>query len=35
MGAAEPVLAGNGKMETAPEKMISALRAEFASLAKF
>jgi membrane-bound serine protease (ClpP class) len=35
MGAAEPVIAGGGKMETAPEKMISALRAEFASLAKF
>lgn len=36
MGAAEPVFAGGeGKMETAPEKIVSALRAEFASLAKF
>lgn len=36
MGAAEPVMAGGeGKMETAPEKMISALRAEFGSLAKY
>lgn len=35
MGAAEPVHAGaDGKMESAPEKIVSALRAEFASLAK-
>ncbi len=34
MGAAEPVLMGEeGKMESAPEKMNSALRAEFANLA--
>lgn len=36
MGAAEPVITGSeGKMETASEKIISALRAEFGSLAKF
>lgn len=36
MGAAEPVTAGpEGKMESAPEKIVSALRAEFATLAKF
>jgi membrane-bound serine protease (ClpP class) len=35
MGAAEPVLAGSdGKMETASEKMVSALRVEFAKTAK-
>ncbi len=34
MGAAEPVLVGSdGKMETASEKMISALRTEFATAA--
>ena len=36
MGAAEPVLAKEqGGMETAPEKVNSALRAEFANLASF
>lgn len=36
MGAAEPVFQGSeGKMESAPEKIVSALRTEFASLAKF
>lgn len=36
MGAAEPVLASaEGKMETASEKVNSALRAEFANLASF
>lgn len=36
MGAAEPVTSGaEGKMESAPEKIVSALRAEFATLAKF
>jgi membrane-bound ClpP family serine protease len=36
MGAAEPVMSsGEGKMESAPEKIVSALRAEFSSLAKF
>ncbi len=36
MGAAEPVLSGaEGKMETASEKINSALRAEFANLASF
>ncbi len=36
MGAAEPITSsGDGKMESAPEKIVSALRAEFASLAKF
>jgi membrane-bound serine protease (ClpP class) len=35
MGAAEPIMAGaEGKIESAPEKIVSALRAEFASLAK-
>jgi len=35
MGAAEPVTTGaEGKMESAPEKIVSALRAEFATLAK-
>lgn len=36
MGAAEPVFAGeSGKMETAPEKVNSALRADFANRARF
>lgn len=36
MGAAEPVFAGEGgKMETAPEKINSALRTDFASRASF
>lgn len=36
MGAAEPVFAGEGgKMETAPEKVNSALRADFANRASF
>ena len=36
MGAAEPILIGkDGKMEAASEKVNSALRAEFASLANF
>lgn len=36
MGAAEPVISGpSGAMESAPEKVQSALRAEFASLATF
>ncbi|WP_420420500.1 NfeD family protein [Simkania sp.] len=35
MGAAEPVLAKEGAMETAPEKVNSALRAEFSNLANF
>lgn len=36
MGAAEPVFAGEGgKMETAPEKINSALRADFANRASF
>ncbi|MCP5490502.1 MAG: serine protease [Chlamydiales bacterium] len=35
MGAAEPVLAKEGSMETAPEKVNSALRAEFSNLASF
>jgi membrane-bound serine protease (ClpP class) len=36
MGAAEPVMSGpSGGMESAPEKIKSALRAEFASLATF
>lgn len=36
MGAAEPVLAGSdGKMESASEKMVSALRTEFAKAASF
>lgn len=35
MGAAEPVMAGaSGQMESAPEKINSALRAEFSALAK-
>jgi membrane-bound ClpP family serine protease len=35
MGAAEPVIVGaDGKMETASEKMISALRTEFSNAAK-
>ena len=35
MGAAEPVIAGGGKMETASEKVNSALRSDFASRARF
>jgi membrane-bound ClpP family serine protease len=36
MGAAEPVMAGEGgQMESAPEKINSALRAEFANLASY
>ena len=35
MGAAEPVLQAEGKMESAPEKINSALRAQFANLANF
>ncbi len=34
MGAAQPVIAGS-EMTAAPEKVVSALRAEFASLAKY
>ena len=34
MGAAQPVITG-AEVKTAPEKIVSALRAEFASLAKF
>lgn len=35
MGAAEPVLMKEGQMESAPEKVNSALRAEFSNLANF
>jgi len=36
MGAAEPItMGGDGKMETAPEKINSALRAEMSNLANF
>lgn len=35
MGAAEPVIIGDGKMEAASEKVNSALRADFASRAAF
>lgn len=35
MGAAEPVIMGEGKMESASEKINSALRAEFANTARF
>lgn len=35
MGAAEPVIMGEGKMEAASEKVNSALRADFASRAAF
>ena len=35
MGAAEPVMMGEGKMESASEKINSALRAEFSNTASF
>ena len=35
MGAAEPVIMGEGKMESASEKINSALRAEFSNTASF